>query len=356
MTSQLRKKGGAGRAKGLFQKTAKTCWSILLLVFFASFSTTTALGAHAYRTVSTVSPRPMAMGGAFVSVEDDLAALIWNPAAFILYQKDVSHRLSVHINPVFPAALLHKDHQNVGDFLAALGTALRGITYSHRWAEVGLLLWEEPFYNPAASLGGRFFDADDILNHCIHTLGFRARLAPTVSLGGTGNLYRIRNERGKSVLAGGANYGVLLKPARGLEVGLAYFDFPSSLAQLRWEMEGLRDESVNAGISFHPNGSTIVAMDLRDATGEEKIGWNRFHFGFERIFWECLSLRLGYFQEGPREKDVCSFGLGFFGGNIRNWGIAHCHFSSCLANYTLLVEAGDGDRRFWHLLYLKFCL
>jgi hypothetical protein len=356
MTSQLRKKVASGRARGLFQKTVKSSWSILLLVLFVPFSATTVLGAHAYRTVSTVSPRPMAMGGAFVSVEDDLAALSWNPAGFILYQKDVSHRLSVHINPVIPVALLHKDHQNVGDFLAALGTALRGITYSHRWAEIGLLLWEEPFYNPAAPLGGRFFDADDILNHCIHTLGFRARLASTVSLGSTGNLYRIRNELGKSVLAGGANYGVLLKPARGLEVGLAYFDFPSSVAQLRWEMEGLRDESVNAGISFHPDGSTIVAMDFRDATGEEKIGWNRFRFGFERTLWECLSLRLGYFQAGPRENDVYSFGLGLFGGDIRDWGIPHCHLSSCLANYTLLLEEGDGDRRFWHLLYLKFCL
>ena len=356
MTSKLRKKVVSGRVSGQFQKIVKTSWSILLLVLFAPFSTTAALGAHAYRTVSTMSPRPMAMGGAFVSVKDDLAALIWNPAAFILYQKDVSHRLSVHINPVIPAALLHKDHQNVGDFLAALGTALRGITYSHSWAELGLLLWEEPFYNPAAPVDGPFFDADDILNHCIHTLGFRARLASTVSLGSTANLYRIRNERGKTVLAGGTNYGVLLKPARGLEVGLAYFDFPSSLAQLRWEMEGLKDESVNAGISFYPDGSTIVAMDLRDAAGEEKIDWNRFRFGFERTFWECLSLRLGYFQAEPKERDVYSFGLGLFGGNIRDWGIPHCHLSSCLANYTLLVEEGDGDRRFWHLLYLKFCL
>jgi hypothetical protein len=121
-------------------------------------------------------------------------------------------------------------------------------------------------------------------------------------------------------------------------------------------MEGLRDESVNAGISFYPDGSTIVAMDLRNASGENKIGWNRFRFGFERTFWECLSLRLGYFQAGLKEKDVYSFGLGLFGGDIGDLGTPHCHLSGCLANYTLLVEEGDEDRRFWHLLYLKFCL
>ncbi|MFC1682828.1 hypothetical protein ACFL0G_01290 [Candidatus Zixiibacteriota bacterium] len=36
-----------------------------------------------YRTVSTTSPRPMGMGGAFVSVRDDIAALHWNPVAIL---------------------------------------------------------------------------------------------------------------------------------------------------------------------------------------------------------------------------------------------------------------------------------
>jgi len=237
-----------------------------------------------------------------------------------------------------------------------LASTVRAVTFSHRWAEMGLLFWEEPLYNPAAPVSGPFFDAEHILKHHVHTFGLRVRLAPTVSLGSTGNLYRIRDRRGKSVLASGANYGVLLKPTNGLVVGLAYFDFPGALSDLRWETEGLRDESVNGGISLHPDGKTIVAMDMRDAGGEEKIGWNRFRFGFERTFWERLALRFGYFQTGDQEHDVYSFGLGLFGNGWLGRGTPRYDHSSYLANYSLLVKEGEHEQHLWHLLSVQFCI
>jgi len=240
---------------------------------------------------------------------------------------------------------LQDSHQDVADYLAALGTAIRGVTFSHRWAELGVLLWEEPLHNPMASANGPFFEAGHILKHYVHTFGLRIWLAPTVSLGSSGNLYRIRNEQGKSALAGGANYGVLLQPARGLEIGLAYFDLPSGLTDLRQNMEGIADESVNGGLSLRPDDKTIVTVDVRDVSGEKTIGWNRVRFGFERTFWKLLALRFGYFQTGDQEHDVYSFGLGLFGH-----GAAAAGQQRYLANYALLVERDAPNRQLWHLL------
>jgi hypothetical protein len=303
-----------------------------------------------YRTISTTSPRPMGMGGAFVSVRGQLAALHWNPAAFTLYEDETSQQISVHINPVITGLLLYENHQDVADYLAALGTALRGVTYSHRWAELGLLLWEEPLYNPMASANGPFFDASHILKHYVHTFGLRVRLAPTVSLGSTGNLYDIRNEQGKSTLAGGANYGVLLQPAKGLEIGLAYFDLPSGITTLRQNMEGIADESVNGGFSLQPDDKTILTVDVRNISGQETIGWDRVRFGFERTFWKLLALRFGYFQTQTQEHDVYSFGLGLFGSARPGRGTAVTGLGRYLANYALLVEKRAPDRQLWHLL------
>jgi hypothetical protein len=221
---------------------------------------------------------------------------------------------------------------------------------------MGLLLWEEPFYDPAAKNNERFFHADHILEHHTYSLGVRIRLAPTVSLGSTGNMYQIQDETGHSTLAGSANYGVLLKPIEKLEIGLAYFDFPSSVAGLRQEMEGIQDESVNGGVSFFPDERTILAIDMRDASGAEKINWHRFRLGFERTFWKGLALRLGYFQTGRSQREVYSLGLGLNGNSGRRRDVCPSGRGKCRASYALLIEEGQKQERYWHLLSVLFAI
>jgi len=309
-----------------------------------------------YRTVNTVSPRPLAMGGAFISVRGRLSALSWNPAAFILSDKELTHRLRIHINPIITTALLYDEHRDMGDILAALGTAVKAITYSHRWAELGLLLWEEPLSDPLTAPNGRLFRSDRILEHHWHTLGLRIRLAPTVSLGCSGNLYKIQDGDGHSTLAGGANYGVLLRPVRRIEVGLAYFDFPAGLEDVRLDLEGLEDESVNGSLSIHPDASTIVALGLRDAAEGDKIGWDKFHFGFERTFQDLLAVRFGYFQSRRGQNDVYSFGLAVRSGRRGGSGRSILGLKDLEANYALLLEEGQIIQERWHLLSLLFTI
>jgi len=331
--------------------SALTVLSVLLTTVSAS-----AASRNHYRTINTVSPRPLAMGGAFISVRGHLGALSWNPAAFVLSDKELTHRIRIHLNPIITSALLYDEHRDVGDILAALGTAVRAITYSHRWAEIGLLLWEEPLLDPLNAPNGRFFRSDRILEHHWHTLGLRIRLAPTVSLGCSGNLYKIQDRDGHSTLAGGANYGVLLRPVSRMEVGLAYFDFPSGLEDLRLDLEGLRDESINGSVSLHPDASTIVAVDLRDAAEGDKIGWDKFRFGIERTFRDLVALRFGYFQSRQGQNDVYSFGLALQRRDSGNSGLSPLGLKNISASYTLLMEEGTDARMRWHLLSLLLAI
>jgi hypothetical protein len=327
----------------------------VLSVLLTTVSQPAAAQNH-YRTINTVSPRPLAMGGAFISVRGHLSALSWNPAAFILSDKELTHRLRIHINPIISTVLLYDDHRDMGDIIAALGPAVKAITYSHRWAEIGLLLWEEPLFDPLSRPDGRFFQSNRILEHHWHTLGLRIRLAPTVSLGCSGNLYKVQNRDGHSTLAGGVNYGVLLRPFRRIEIGLAYFDFPSGFENLRLDLEGLGDESVNGGVSLHPDTSTIVALGLRDAAEGDKIGWDKFHLGFERVFQGLVAIRFGYFQSQQGQNNVYSFGLAIKRPGREREGLSLLGMKHLEAGYALLVENGPIIRDRWHLLSLLFTI
>ncbi|MFQ5770327.1 MAG: hypothetical protein ACE5HX_07310, partial [bacterium] len=66
---------------------------------------------HRFFTLSNVKARPLAMGGAFTSIEDDLAAINFNPAAYLLNKKNDSRPVTIFLNPVSPfiAAFQNKD-------------------------------------------------------------------------------------------------------------------------------------------------------------------------------------------------------------------------------------------------------
>ena len=50
------------------------------------------------------------MGGAFTAVDDDLAALLYNPASFSLYKDHRANvgRVTLFLNPLAPVVALHE--------------------------------------------------------------------------------------------------------------------------------------------------------------------------------------------------------------------------------------------------------
>ncbi|MGA1823060.1 MAG: hypothetical protein ACMUIP_00260 [bacterium] len=79
----------------------KTVATILLSTVF--------IMSHAASALSCVGARPMAMGGAFIAIADDVNAVYWNPAGLSqLQQKEVT----------FTRTIFNRDNYNYDDFLA----------------------------------------------------------------------------------------------------------------------------------------------------------------------------------------------------------------------------------------------
>jgi len=75
-------------------------------------------------SLNSLSARPMALGGAFFAVEDDIASVSYNPSTVSLYNIKRSGKLTVFINPVMPFAALgnpadfdYNENLSTGDVL-----------------------------------------------------------------------------------------------------------------------------------------------------------------------------------------------------------------------------------------------
>ena len=53
-------------------------------------------------TLSNVKARPLAMGGAFMSITDDVASIDFNPAGYFLSENEDSRHVHLFLNPVSP--------------------------------------------------------------------------------------------------------------------------------------------------------------------------------------------------------------------------------------------------------------
>ena len=91
-------------------------FTIIFLIFFSSVYAQQDL----YLTLNTNKARPVAMGSAYTSIEDNIVSATYNPASLNLYQKEKKFRITFFFNPVTPAVLLHDDlkKENFDDVIA----------------------------------------------------------------------------------------------------------------------------------------------------------------------------------------------------------------------------------------------
>ena len=67
---------------------------------------------HYFANLYNVKSRPLAMGGAFISIEDDLEAVFFNPATFNLYKNKKNHRITFFFNPISSLIAFQKYSNN----------------------------------------------------------------------------------------------------------------------------------------------------------------------------------------------------------------------------------------------------
>ncbi|MFQ5824282.1 MAG: hypothetical protein ACE5JB_09530 [bacterium] len=306
-------------------------------------------------TLNNVKARPLAMGGAFTSIEDDLAAVNYNPAAYDLYRDKKPHRITFFLNPVSPfiGALKNKDifkgnGSTIDNFLLSLSLLLKSISVSLSSFEIGILLGEEGLNLHTTFLDEKIFGVSGFQQNHSHSLFGRLKLADKISLGGAANFIfgSTKDKPLERFTEIGISYGILLKPERGLNIGVSFINLPDSLSQFRLPLERIVDESVNIGVSYQLFSGTLISIDVRNLGEEKKRVIRELHIGMEQVLLSHLAIRAGYYKKKKGEY-VISWGIGLLDGNkIFNTENALNHRNFYL-NYSFVYESSPINTR-WH--------
>ena len=296
-------------------------------------------------TLSTVKSRPLSMGGAFISLRDDLAALDLNPAGFSILTAHKKPQVFLFLNPVSPLSIFHGAGKQ--SFMESVfGLLIRGAALSVGGVQFGCLLGEESLTNVDRLERQCIFDRTGLHANRNTTIGISVALAPRVSLGFAGEVYS-RGEGSERIHRMGYRYGLILQTRHRIQVGLCFVNMPEKAENERMDLERLADETLNIGISYTPWDVFRVALDIRNVSDEGKGVVREPHIGIECFPLRHLVLRAGYFMEKSSKRRTYSAGLGLFDQNTfwkRERRFLHPSF--CL-NATVLWENSGAISNRW---------
>ena len=318
---------------------------------------------HLYLTTNTLVARPLALGGAYVAVEDALAAGLYNPANAGGYHLDRHARFQLFLNPLTPAlafsqssSFFDKEEKSFAQTLATIGLLLKGFTLRAGPFDLSAILGEQATSD--ALLSEKMWETTGYLDNQYNVLALRMRLAERVSVGGSVGLYYLKprgaEQRIWKVLA---SYGITLAPSRAVLLGVSYLTVPArEMANQRDYPERIVDSSVNLGLSYRPHPSTTVSFDLRNVVEDGGDMVRREpHLGFEYGLFSLLALRLGSFYKLEDEQAAVSAGIGLLDLNWPRSRASHAQYSHWAINYGVVAERTmQGDRRFIHALTVAF--
>jgi hypothetical protein len=330
-----------------FLKITTGFW-ICVAVFVCGIGDAAVCGQDRFVTLSTVKARPLAMGGAFLSVEDDLAALDFNPAGFSMNTLSSKAQVSVFFNPLGPILLL-ENRNKVSVWDVSLGWVVRGIAFSVGSLHIGVLLGEEVIADNDRLMRSCLWDGTGYSGQRNMGFGVSLSLASRVSLGIAGDLF-VREEGGRKKFESGYRYGIIVKTRSNLDVGLCFVDFPKEYRGDRMALERLADETLNIGVSYAPWKALTLALDVRNVSDEGKGVVREPHVGFEVTPWHHLTLRGGYYSDWKEKRDTYSAGLGLFDWNSmlpEHRRFSHATFA---VNTTVVWQRAGGIVNRWFFL------
>jgi len=236
------------------------------------------------------------------------------------------------------------------NFLEAVMATLKSFTVSFRNLDIGLLLGEESLDLIDPDKGEAFFPSGPFRKNYSHTLAATLKLDERIALGMSGSLLVKGDQKSRF----GSSYGVLLVPNKKYSIGVFFINFSNDSLYFRHPLERLDDETVNVGFSFHPDGRTILAVDLRNLSEDKKLAARELHLGFEREVIAHLALRAGAFRKKSTGENVFSGGVGLVDLNRfkkkKNW----LKQPNYLVNYAFVREESDPGNINWHFLTINF--
>lgn len=307
--------------------------------------------------MSTIAPRPLGMGGAFVAVRDELAAMAWNPAALKPAGCQTGVNLRLHANILGGPAVIRETGLLSGvhtepfrglpegeKLTVAIGSAVKGVTMRRGGLAVGVLLLEEQLDPVGLEEAQGLSDPSRLLDAYYSTLTVGFSLAPDVSIGMSQLIFSGFNDSGKRLYGGGRIYGAMLEPNDRITVGLIYYDVADEFESYRREIEGLASHTMNAGVTFRPTRSLILAFDLRDLAEKHSDTALEPRIGAEWNLWGRGAVRGGLYREDDDESVVLSLGAGAIPMIACFKGQDALRADSFVLDYAVLLKKGTGPR------------
>lgn len=303
--------------------SSSICRRVCVLFFGFLFAGDFAAGQsqHQYHSLSTTWARPMAMGGAFTAVADNLPALLYNPANFTLYRDQHTARLSVFLNPIGLAGALREPEKlhgservRIQELASMLELFVHGLAYGNRSFQVAALFGEEA---PNAAFSSRqdFIDASRYTQNQFSLLAGRAMFAERVGIGASVGIYYQQTAKGRE-WGTGWSYGVTLLSGNDIRIGVSYWSFPDNMEEYLIQPERLVHEAVNLGIAYKTPFGMLLAFDVRNLGEESKQPVREIHIGIEQRFLPWLALRGGYFYDRILQCVLVSAGVGLVDQNL----------------------------------------
>ena len=274
-----------------------------------------------YYTLSTAWARPLAMGGAFMAVEDHLPALLYNPANFSLYRDPTVRRFTMFFNPMgFAAAVRRSEelhgHETFGkeELATALELLIRGVGYSTQAFSFAALFGEEAPLQQVSERD-RWLSASHYAANQYSLLAGSAHFADRVAIGASVGLYYMDGVPGRRWKIG-SSYGVTLRSSNNIRVGISYWSFPEDMRDYRAHPERIVNEAMNLGIAYSTPFGLLLSMDLRNLGEESRPPLRELHFGVEQNVVPWVALRGGFFQDRLEGHGVWNAGLALIDQNL----------------------------------------
>lgn len=260
-----------------------------------------AMVAYGPAASACVGARPLGMGGAFIAVSDDHAAVYWNPAGLIRLAKPEFG---------FTYTVNNRDHFNYDHFASYVepdsGTGAGGISWIYdrslfaagTGSSAPVYLKDNSFvYSYARSIAPGFAWGAN-LRYQTHTLEQDGEPITSASGWGLdlGFLYELSDK---------VTFGLLVQDVTGTTIRSDSSWYSASYSA-----------NIRPGVAVRPDDKTILALDLYDLG--ESSGPTLFNIGAERWVTPSVALRAGYYGFNFEGTDgALTLGAGLQRGQLR---------------------------------------
>ncbi len=313
-----------------------------------------------YLPLNSARLRALSLGGAANGLQDDLGALQTNPAAYSLYRENKDFRVTFFLSPLAPMIIAKRPmrffeksvsgfREHFTEFLALF----KGVNITLRGFDFAVSLFEPAFIDSMFFNETDKLHLDSVYKSHFNTFAVRFRLAQEVSIGASLHVNYSSDESGVRKSGIGASYGVLLKPANSLNVGVSLFIAPEETPEYRMQLEGLGNESLNIGAAWFARKHLRFLFGLQNIAVSQDSLRETVHAGVEKLFFSQVALR-GGIRYQPEENAISySAGVGLLNLN-RFWnpGNKFVHENFFL-NYAVLRKELTGKTFYIHGFHVQ---